>query len=35
MAIGEEVLEDVVSINIPPSSMATTYHSMYAFGNHL
>jgi hypothetical protein len=35
MAVGEEVSEDVVSINTPPSSLATTYRSMYVFGNHL
>jgi hypothetical protein len=35
MAIGEKVLEDVVSISVLPSSLATTYHSMYAFGNRL
>lgn len=27
--------EDVKSINTPPSNLATSYHSMYAFGNHL
>ncbi len=35
MALGEKVLEDVVSISALPSSLATTYHSMYAFGNRL
>jgi hypothetical protein len=34
MENGEEVLEDVLSIGIHPSNCATTYHSMYAFGNH-
>jgi hypothetical protein len=33
--IGEEVLNDVLSISTPPSSLAITYESMYAFGNHL
>jgi hypothetical protein len=35
MTIGVEVSKDVVSISTPPSSFATTYHSMYACGNHL
>jgi hypothetical protein len=34
-AIGEEVLRDMISLIIPPSILATTYHFMYAFGNHL
>jgi hypothetical protein len=30
-----EVLNDVLSISTPPSSLAITYMSMYTFGNHL
>lgn len=35
LATGEEVAEDVISINSLPSNLATGYRSMYAFGNHL
>jgi hypothetical protein len=35
MAIGEKVSKDVVSISTLSSNTATTYSSMYAFGNHL
>jgi hypothetical protein len=31
----EEVLDDVLSISTPPFSLATTYKSTYASGNHL
>lgn len=30
---GEEVPDDVLSNSTPLSSLATTYRSMYAFGN--
>jgi hypothetical protein len=33
--IREDVIDDVKSISTPPSNLATSYHSMYAFGNHL
>jgi hypothetical protein len=33
-AIGEEVVEDALSISAPPSNLSTC-RSMYAFGNHL
>jgi hypothetical protein len=32
---GEGVVEDVISINSPPSDLAIGYWSMCAFGNHL
>lgn len=35
LTIGEGVVEDVISINSPPSNLAIGYWSMYAFGNHL
>jgi hypothetical protein len=35
MAIGEDVVEDMVSISIGPLDLATSYRSMCAFGNHL
>jgi hypothetical protein len=35
LTIGEEVVEDVISISSLPSNLATCYRSMYAFGNHL
>jgi maleate cis-trans isomerase len=35
MVICEEVSKDVVSISTISSNMATTYSSLYAFGNHL
>jgi hypothetical protein len=35
VANGEEVLEDVISTSVPPLDYATTYWSMYAFGNRL
>jgi len=34
MENGEEFSEDVFSISIHPLDCATTYHSMYTFGNH-
>jgi hypothetical protein len=35
MAAGVEVVEDIISLNSPPSRVATAYYSMYAFGSHL
>jgi len=35
MLIGENINENVVSISMLPSDLATNYHFMYAFGNHL
>jgi hypothetical protein len=35
MAVGEDVVEDMVSISIGPLDLATSYRSMCAFGNHL
>jgi hypothetical protein len=34
-AAGEEIDEDVLVLSLPPSSQATSYRSMYAFGNHI
>jgi hypothetical protein len=33
--MSEDVLDDVKSISTPPSNLATSYCSMYAFNNHL
>ena len=32
---GEAIGEDVLVLFLPPSSQATSYRSMYAFGNHI
>lgn len=32
---GEAIDEDVLVLSLPPSSQATSYRSMYAFGNHI
>ena len=34
-AAGEDIDEDVFVLSLPPSSQATSYRSMYAFGNHI
>jgi hypothetical protein len=35
MATCVEVAKNIFSLNSPPSQVATTCHSMYAFGSHL